>query len=799
MSDKNTLKAIDISLPYKSSRDVPFLLSNINFSIDEKEPLAILIPNKINKKNFIDLFIGNNQHYLGLFEYDNNFVHHSMFASTLRDCVKYVNKIDSVSSKRKRLIELIELGMLNDNELDSEIFSFDSNEQGSQYIDFLKMYRYKKIEHSYLKTVNIVIKKVVNNFESIFSDLKKGRRELTEDAYKSFVAINISYLKDRINMIIKRNVSITKLLFSKSYESAEVLKKNIILFNKAKAIIKKIDAIGERVKALELVKKELISTFSIGKESKINKSFNIKENKHFNNEQIYIRAMIDKFSYKREFYFKKINSLTRSSKSNSNEYQKFYTRRVICSRYLKFLRFISNDFKHWGNGKIVDLLNSIENSYYRLISTLEDNDGSENISIKKRNTKFYINKIVNDILDDFSQKYNNINVAEFNESIEIESSIVNEGDVFIDSDRYGNIISSAKEILQEAQWEKKTLFHELGEEIERTRLESTKFLEEYERNKSRYIKLLNEIIRHNESYNKKAKSSKAYKMKLIDLDKYLFEFSKLEDTYNFLAKDRERIKKSFFSDSVNLNSKLRPDRKKDILLIIRYMIFDKAKDMNLNYLSFLDKAKNTELLTLKKANLLLSQMSSKEIIILDDFFSNLDEKEVELLSSTFSGVVSKSDKIWILIEDDLSKINKSIKSVLVIDNNRQIEYGSIDQVSKSPIYDVTRKSLHVVSKINRRPTPVEFENIVDYDNRYDFYQISDRHEVYASARDIYSWIKTVPHKSEKTVSDISINNMQNKIAFDKLLSDKKGNVREETNDLVYSVETREYLVIDVKK
>ena len=81
------------------------------------------------------------------------------------------------------------------------------------------------------------------------------------------------------------------------------------------------------------------------------------------------------------------------------------------------------------------------------------------------------------------------------------------------------------------------------------------------------------------------------------------------------------------------------------------------------------------------------------IILADEPTKGLDEKRVELVRDTFSRL---NDETLLVVTHDMSFAGRVADSICVMYSSQQVEYGSAEQILKSPLHPYTRDMINAM-------------------------------------------------------------------------------------------------------
>ena len=778
---KNDFYGIDISIKNEHELD-SFLISNLSFSLKKGETLSIYCKEDEEKQALLSILSNENKKYTGFFNCDGNICNFDN-----KNCLKFFEFQDWSNfenfDQNKRIIELIEKNIFKSNNIDI-LEEIKINNKLDKHLKMLKIYKYKRIELAYLKAINIIITNAIINLKRIIEQQKKPKitqEELIKN-YNIFIHNHIKYLRDRINILIDKNIMIVR-VYLKKYNNKKIIERNHGLSNKVKKISKKIIELNFVDYQLNKMINQITSSFLDDLDNSELKNMN------FVNENIeIINSLLFKFSETYKMYENQLKTL----KVNSYEYKRILIKK---NYYLKFWKLIKKESKnliHLSQNQMLEFVQELLLSYKNILLKNEKILNLEDIkNIKKINA--YLDGFINEQLSSIFEKYKkNSRDEKINKKRKTKQlrKTKNEEQIF----NVENIKIELQDILDEIDWEKKSAFYDLNEKINEISSSINSIFQKYKEQKILYNSLLNDfLIQKNSRIKKFKKISEDNLSKLKDAN-FANESLKFETIYKFVSYDNKNLEKLF---SKNIDIKLNANSKfLEVFSITRYLILKKCKKINLNIFDLLSRISKVDLVTKKTILLLISLFSNKKIFVFYNLFSELNKEELFTFKKIYNDVTKNSQKGWIIFEDSLDKVLDISTKTSIIDKSKQIEYGATSVLFNNPIYNTTNEAFGF-DKNNYKTTPNIFNNIIDFNEGYDDYKIEDNHYAYGNIDFLYQWTKIVPSNTKNTISNEIIENFKNQIQFKKIVKSK--NISKEKLTNYSSFENREFLIIDVKK
>lgn len=771
---------ISINIP----ADNHFLLSNFWFSLDAKDSLGIFCNNKEEKQTLLSLFreYNSNLEFHGLLDLNNKIINISRKGISKYVGLYDLKMFDNSKISQSRTIQEIENMVIRSNfNYLSNIIQINNNLD--KYLRMQKIYKSQKVYHWYLKVVLSLIKESYKKIEKL--DKEINNKKITKDDLikinNKFINTHISYIRERIYVFIDRNSMLTD-LYTKEYNNKLIFTKNESLSLRIEQIIKKLKLYEGFDKSLFKIRKDLQKIF-FGPSNKENNS---------NEEKDVISSFIDEMNCKLRVYNKKIEKFDKTS----NEYWIFFKRKNVCKRIIKLIKKECKNMHFNDKKTAIDFYHELVKQY-KISIVNETSSNFNGIEIKKM--KKYLSDFVEGEIQNIIRKYKNFIIKEHeNEMLKNENNETKRTKVELD-----NIIKMIKievqDILDEIEWEKKTIYMELSKTTDKIAKEINELYEEYENLKKSYKKIISKFL---ESKNLAIQqSNKIFEDELETLSDEFFETesSKFESIYKFVSSDLKVLEK-MLSKTIYIKDRYG----KELIVLSRYMILKLAKLVNISIFDLLKRVGKLDDVSKRVALIFISYFDNKDVVVFDNLITSLDKpQDIEKFSFTFQKIIEQSDKPWILFEDDLSKSKDVVNKISIVDNTKIIEYGFKDEIISNPVYDTTLRFIGKKTTGERR-TPQEYKSIIDFDVKYDDYKINDRHFVYGNIESISSWIDTTPQMTWKTVSIGSFNNFVNRKKFEKI----QMRTKEKTNTIpiklkktqeMHLVDSEEFLIIDVKE
>lgn len=796
LSKNRKIEASNIIIK-RDYKDNNFLISNLSFKLEESKTKAFYFKSKLEKKAFISLFTNSNIIYSGLFKI-NDVLCTPLNVRLIENAAFHkMNLFDDVDPKT-RVIEVIEKEVIK-YKLKSVTDKINENNQHDKNIKLLKIYKYRKIQLSYFKTINILIKKSINHIEWLINEIQNHNIDNQRflDIYKDFFYSHINYLKNRVNLVIDWNIKAIDLYYQKFDKDIKNNDKKIDLQKKIKDLLKRIENFESYDKSLIKLKKQIhkhLYTFK----NEVPKNNNFKK---INFNKLIVSYILMELDYKDEIYKEKIKSIKKNN-DNQNEYVSAYLRRTITNKFSDVIKKNSLKIINFNEKIIESFLEDYSKKYSEIIRYFEkdEDDNIKNASFLK------MKKIIGDFID----KELAIIINKYATYQDITLSETQPQKLVFKSEIESNIHSIRIEfqnLLDEIEWENESVFFQLNDDIKELinliDSESTKCTE----NQNKY----NELVSYFNDLKNQIKQQNNYVIEFVnhsenpnDLDKkslndeiFEEEISKFETIYKFIFNDTEILKTLFTKPKITISKTLK--NREIIFVISRYIILKKCKDIKISIFQLLRRIGKIDDVLKNTFFLILGLFDDKKITIYDNLFSNLSFNNSKIFSNIYKEVVSNSKKSWILIESNILNCLDAIDNISIIDKSKQIEYGETELIFKKPIYDVTREAFGM-GTTGERPTPESFAKNIDYDLGYDQYEIRQGHYIYGNINKIYEWTKIIPQESTQTISNKEINDLKNKIDFERISKKtrkqtKTQNVKNKEND--ERINSEEYLIIDV--
>ncbi|MBD5423429.1 MAG: hypothetical protein HDR43_02950 [Mycoplasma sp.] len=787
---KNVFEMIDITIS-EDKNEGPFLISNLNVKLDENKTYAFYFKNEIEKNAFVSLFSGETIEYNGIIKI-NDKIHNSLTSNINNDISFHnINLFDNVDPKI-RVIEVIEKEIIK-YKLDSIIESININNKYEKNIKLLKLFRYKKVELSYYRTINILIKKAIQQLESLNEELRlneKNNQELLE-MYEYFIYSHIKYLKSRINLVIDRNIMIVDLYNKKFDKKIDEDKENE--FNeRAKDLIDKTEVFEIYDKSLTKIKKQTSHFIN-----DVNIKSEIKDRDISFNKNV-VNSMLIELKFKKDFYSNSLKKINKN-KRNSREFLNFFVKKIILNELIKIVKKDSLKLLNLKNKEIMSFLNEMKKIYNETLMIFEKDIISNQKDIQntkklKLMTIDYTNKEFSMIANKYISNINN-QKNDNKDQIKIKNKLY-------ERDHKNEIISNVESIkieyqdlLDEIDWENKSIFYQLNDDLNIVFKSITKEYEEYKNNKLTYNNLLTNFLTLKNSALDKVKFDSIYKRDKLHDKVFINESLKFETIYKFVSNDTNILESLFSKTKIKLSKNIISP---EIISITRYLIFKSSKNINISIFDFLKRTGKINNLLRNTFFLIIGLMDGRHVTMYENLFSNLNYNDYKNFLNLYKKCVVSSNKKWILIESNILSAKDAADEVSIIDNSKQIEFGKTEAIFNNPIYDVTIEAFGLKTT-DSRETPILFNNYLDFVVGYDYYEISPEHYLYGNIDKIYRWTKVVPNKMSKTVSDEELNNLKNKIAFDKISNKKKKEIKDNKNNnkSISEFDTQEFLIVDV--
>lgn len=777
-STKNKdLKAIHITLKNSLSNDL--LISNLNFVLDINESFGFYFKENKSKEAFISLFQEKNKKFSGMFFWNNNIYSKSFFDITEKTSI-YTNSSFDTSSKEQRAIEIIERKIYES--LKNDILNvIKNNNKNEKHIKILKILKYKNIEIDYIKRINDKVENSIYQINKLLSKLnqaiKNRNKQYVINIYNELIKCHSIYLKNRIELLIKKNISIIDLyLLNYNNENFYFSKKNIY---KSKILLELLNKINNPDEDLQNFKQKF--QLLLKNETK-NKNYNINKYQNEKNNKKIIKKIFLDLNYKFNIYKSKIKEFR-----NDNKEYSIYNERIknnitfkkIFYKKRKEIKKIINLNESFIYKKSFDL-------YKNVLMNLEEylNDKSEKNKIKKI------------VIDEINLFINNLHEQEIKTNQKNENHFIDEKfdnkkteDIFINIE---DLKSKSQDLIDEIDWEKKKIFINTNEKLKDiSAIENTKN-EKYLTNKNIYNNLVNTFLEIKNKFLENENDENIKKS--LESSIFINESLKLEIIYKFISQDSKTIE-NLFLKNININILKNKDTY-ETFIISRYITLKTCLKFEISIFDLLTRNKKIDALLKNTIILILAHLDKKEIIIFDNFFSDINKNIINKISLIYNKITKNSNKVWILLENRLDKIYKFTKKSFIIDKSRQIEFGLTTSLIENPIYSATIESVgYDVSNFKERSTPQIFNKIIDYNKNYDYYEYENSHYIYGNLDMLYNWTNIVPEQSKYTLNLDNLKRFKNKVQFDN--SQKK--VKKTYFKNVDLLESKEFLIIDVKK
>lgn len=794
MSFKNNdLEIINVTLN-KSKKEDSFLLSNLNFSLIDSKTHTLHFKNSIEKQAFISLFTNDDVSYSGLIKINGKI--HNPLNDKLSDSFSFhdLNVFNNINPKT-RVIEIIEKEVLK-NQYDIITKIIEANNKSDKNIKMLKISGYKRIELSYYRAVNILIKNAINQIEKLTNLLKNNQQNVDEliIIYEDFILSHIKYLKNRINLLIDRNIMLIDLYKKKFTEKIDE-KINVNIQKKAKELIEKTNIFEDYDKSLGKIKKQTSSIV-------FNDEFKgIKKNIVRVFAKNTFDSIIFEFEYKYEHYSNEIKKID-SKKKKSIQFLNLFAKKIITYEFLKICKKNMLELLSLSKENIELFSKEFERKYLESIMILEKEIvlNYEEIKNIRRVKKMIINYIKKE-LKLIINKYTNL----LNQPIiknEVEAPEKTTQSIFLDKNDKDEIESNIESIKIEYQdlwdeidWENKLAFYQMNDNLNIINQSIEDEKKVYNNRKKFYNKLIYDfidfknVISQNLYFESNLKQQKFKDVNFFD------EASKFETIYKFVADDSKILENLFFKNKTKI---YRHTQDAEIIIISRYSIFKSSKNIDVSIFDYLKRLGKIDNILKNIFFLIIGLLDGKKITIYENLFSNLNYNDSLVFLKTYNILTANSNKKWILIESNVLNAKDATDEISIIDKSKQIEFGKTTDIFENPIYDVSLEAFGL-KPTGFRPTPDSFNKFIDYRYGYDYYEIKDKHNIYGNINQIYEWSKVIPTKTDMTVSIEELNNLKNKIAFEEISNTKQRDYSlANTNENSSIFNSQEFLIIDVK-
>ena len=786
MKTNEKLNVVNLTINNEDNKaDNDFLLSDINFSLNEGQTLSMYFNKKEEQESFLDIFNGNRKFY-GFFNLNNCICNYqNKFLN--KNATLFKSNIFEHSDESKSIFQIIE-PVIQKNQSKKISKKIYSNNKLDKHLKIYKILNFKKIDYSYLKSVNIILNKAINNIDELITKFKNSN---FQPIYDEFAKMHFDYLQTRVKMLIDKHIAAIDLYFE-NYKEYFFFRNNEELNNKINEAFKLFENLKKiygpsSINFLIKIKNEIERSYFVTQDYK-EKRFTI--TKHIDNRKIFNKSIVDSFilnlQNKRQIYEKRLKVIVKGTQN----YQKFAKRKDVCDEFIRILKAEKNNFEYLSQKESLDFFNDLNMQYKLFLNDKDFSNGitSENILQANKNNwlrliKSEIQSILKKYIDVSSETKVNI------ETLESEIKDENKYDEFASFKKNNKIKKleiNLKDILDEINWEKKRIFLNLKEKLN---IIMPKIFEE-----AKKYRLLKKIYNKKVSIFLDKKKQIAEKNKKYDLKEeksYTKKIFNYEKIYNFLSPDIAIIDKMFVKNvlvkknvySFEINS------------ISKYLFLKEANLMKINIFELFKKQKRVSEVLKKKILLILSAIDDKKLIVLDEFMSNIESDDYDELKKSYLNITRTTNKFWILTCSNLKKYKDVSTEISIIDNSKQIEYGIANVICKKPLYDVTFKALNK-KPISNRNTPKFFGSIIDFDNNNDYYVLDNERIVFGNIEQIYEWSKLIPKESILTISKEQIENFQNKLTFEKIRLDNMK--KKKTSKSIQTFRSKEILIVDVK-
>lgn len=768
---KPQLEAINLAVKsFVNSKT--FNLFDVNFELRRNETLGVFFEEKDSKESFLSIFQNINFKYMGLLFSDSNSTKLEKNPSSFSK-VHFDNVFDNVNLD-KRIFEILEKKVL-DSQSNNILEVIKKNNKLEKHLKILKFYKYKKLEYSYTKSVNTLTTNAIKFLTQHMEKFKKAisNKESIDKLYEIFIYSRIKYLRGRINLIIDRNILFINLYFK---ELKSKILNDKYFYEKSKKIVSKIKEVDLYDKKLLKFKKDFLSSSNEDNEV----FFDIKFQKHV------FSLLIKEIKIKSNLYNKKM----KEEKKHNKNYWFYYKHKLTSIEFIKVLKNESQNLIYLTKEETIEFYKELKKCYIKLLINQENSSILKNKSFIKKSLSYYIDNELFLIIEKYKE------ISENKKELFRKKILKNKLDKKVKGSKNNDLISNVWNLKNEIQdlnddieWRKKTFFYNLSENLGQIISLINEELSEYKKNKGIYNNLIVEFLNLKNKY---INDNGIAITERLSNEFFEEETSKFENIYRFIRSDSYLLEKIFTKFSLkNRNNNLN-----EVSTISKYLILKNCKKFDLTIFDLLKKVGKSSLFLKKNTMLLMAYLDGKEISILNGMFSKLNEEERNKLINIYKKVSSSSNKSWILIENKLDKIKNALDDVLIISNSRQIESGSIFEMSTNPLYNATRRAFGL-KPINGRETPQKFYNIINYSYDYDSYKVGENHLVYGDLEEIYNWAHSMPKETFWTNFPEKFGHFQNKIVFKNINKKTKSNVFVNDNNNSSDSISKEYLIVDV--
>lgn len=784
------VRGYDISVANKTAN--VYLISNFWFELIPGKTMGISINDNIEKDGFLSIFDHNKHNkniFSGVIDINGNIINLS------NDDISKYSKFYSMSlfnqvDGNTRILEIIEkmIAKIKYEEISKII---EKNNCIEDYLRIYKIFKYEEIKKAHLKSSIDIIKKYIKKiielnetFETIDIN-EENLRKISNNC----LTTHIEYIKKRINLQIENNI-LFKEIYETGFDSTILSKTNPVIFQNLDQLIIDIEMVGSQNKTLAKIKMELLNNFF----NKHNESYETKKYHEISKNKNLIVAFIDNLERKIIIYSKIISQ----SKKGTSDYWIFTKRKIVCLKMIKIIENEMNNLINLSKNDAFGLYHELNNLFKTASSIKEFSINFKDIEYKKM--KKYIEEFIDNEFSLLIKKYKNISlhtITDLNLSLEKFGSIKNSK-----NDNIGTIIDSirieAKNLLDEINWEKKKLTLNLNKKSIELRKETNDIKKKYEELKNQYNHQIKKFLDRKKTLVNDQVNLNEEENKTLSENFFKTEVAKYETIYNFVSSDQKTFK-NMLSKNSSTNG---------LLTLVKYRILYVAKKIDLSIFDLLKRVKNLDIFEKKSILLLIASFDKKDLIVLNNFYSDIETGEnIKKLSKTFNRIKKRSKKTWFLVEEFIYKALNSLDYISIIDSSKVVEFGTVKEMCSNPIYDITMVA------VNKTPTgergiTTNFKKIFDFDLKHDDYKINDNHFVFGEADNIYNWTNKIPQMTPMTTSIDLLNSLINKIEFNKIrkIENKKPSIHKtqptpivhKTID-IYLDDSEEFLIIDVEK
>ncbi|MBR2998866.1 MAG: hypothetical protein IKF44_00520 [Mycoplasmataceae bacterium] len=769
---KTQLEAINLAVK-SFARNKIFNLFDVNFELRRNETLGIFFEEKDSKESFLSIFQNINFKYMGLLFLDSNLARLEKNPHSFSK-VHFDNIFDNVNPN-KRIFEILEKKVL-DSQFNSILEVIKRNNKLEKQLKILKFYKYKKLEYSYTKSVNILTTNAIKFLVQHMEKFKKAiaNKEPIDKLYEIFIHSRIKYLKGRINLIVDRNILFMNLYFKEL--KRKILDDKYFYEKSKKKIVSKIKEVDLYDKKLLKFKKDFLYSFNENNDVFFDTKF----------QKYVFSLLIKEIRIKSHLYNKKM----KDEKKHNKNYWLYYKHKLTSTEFIKVLKKESPNLVYLTKEESIEFYKELKKCYIKLLINQENSSILKTKSFIKKSLSYYIDNELFLIIEKYKE------ISENKKELFRKQILKNKLDKKIKGSKNNDLISNVWNLKNEIQdlnddieWRKKTFFYNLSENLAQIISLINEELNEYKKNKGIYNDLIVEFLNLKNKYINENEITLTEKLSNEFFEE---ETSKFENIYRFIRSDSYLLEKIFTKFSLkNKNNNLN-----EVSTISKYLILKNSKKFDLTIFDLLKKIGKSSLFLKKNVMLLMAYLDGKEISILNGMFSKLEKEEKDKLISIYKKVSSSSNKSWILIEDNLEQIKNALDNVVIISNSRQIESGSAFEISTNPLYNATRKAFGL-KPINGRETPKKFYNIINYSYDYDSYKVGKNHLIYGDLEEIYNWSQSMPEETFWTNFPEKFDHVQNKIVFKNINKKNKTNIfMNDHNNFDDSI-SKEYLIVDV--